>query len=245
MRRVLFYLVLCSAFVKPVQAQTPVWGVFHSIHTTVSDGTESLTQRTDNLRMYYDFASTVDHDVMITSSEWFQTIDEVNAYQYLPDFVYFVGYEWKGTGSNYTEIVAFFAGDTPSVKVDGGDPNYDTFGEFATWLSQNNGIGCIAHPTLYSPVDWTDPELRNEQIFPCVEMLNRHYYQWSDQWICAEGSGCNTYNNPSPVKKAKWLGSVKNALDSGLRLGFVAGCAHRLQYLGGTREDGNAGEHFC
>jgi hypothetical protein len=217
MKRILIGVALCLTLAQSVQAQGPVWGAFHSIHTTVSDGTESLSQRTDNLRMDY---------------EWFQTIDEVNAYQSLSDFVYFVGYEWMGTGSNYAEITAFFTGDTPSVKVNGDDPNYDTFEEFATWLSQNNGIGCINHPALYSPVNWSDAGVQNEQIFPCVEMLNRHHYQWSDQWICAEGSGCTTYGNPSPPTSADWRGAVKNALDNGLRLGFVAGWDYHDGYPG-------------
>jgi len=52
MRRILFYLMLCWTLAEPVEAQMPVWGVFHSIHTTISDGAESIVQRTDNLRMY-------------------------------------------------------------------------------------------------------------------------------------------------------------------------------------------------
>jgi hypothetical protein len=233
MRKVLFYLLLCSVLVGPVQAQPPVWGVIHSIHTTVSDGTESLSQRTDNLRMYYDFASTVDHDFMITSSEWFQTIDEVNAYQSLPDFVYFVGYEWMGVSSHHAEVTAFFVGDAPSVKVDGDDPNYDTFGEFATWLSMNNGIACVNHPARAdNTVMWIDTGVRNEQIYPCVEMLNKQDYHWSDQWICAEGSGCTTYDNPHPPARSDWRGSVKNALDRGLRLGFVAAWDYHGKYPG-------------
>jgi hypothetical protein len=221
MKRIRLCWMLCWVFVQPVQAQSPVWGIFHSIHSLVSDGTESIAQRTDNLRTYYDFASTVDHDSLIDSSEWLQTIAEVNANQ---DFLYFVGYEWLGTASNSAEVTAFFIGNPPSDKVNGDDPGYDTFGEFALWLSDKNGLGCINHPARSdSTVIWADPGVRNEQVFPCVEILNRSDYYWNDRWFCGEGSGCTTYDNPSPPASVNWRGSVKNGLDNGLRFGFVAG----------------------
>ncbi len=171
MKRALFCLVLCLIIVGPGWSQTtegPVWEVFQSIHSTISDGTESVTQRTDNLRMYNDFASPVDHDTMRSGSEW---------------------------------------------------------------LSQNNGIGCICHPAR-DAVAWSNPGVRNEQILPCVEILNKYDYHWSDKWLCAEGSGCTTYNNPSPPNKAYWSGSVKSASDSGLRLGFFGAWDYHGSYPG-------------
>jgi hypothetical protein len=38
MKRILMGVALCLTLAQPVQAQGPIWGVFHSIHTKVSDG---------------------------------------------------------------------------------------------------------------------------------------------------------------------------------------------------------------
>jgi PKD repeat protein len=229
MKKIILWLALFLTLSQQAEAQGPIWGVFHSIHTLISDGTQSIAERTDNLKMYYDFASTIDHDFMIDNNEWLETIDEVNAN---PNFTYFVGYEWQGTASHYTEVTAFFVGDAPATKVDGNNQNYDTLGEFTDWLRANNGLGCIAHPARrFNVAIWTEAEYNDEQILPCVEMLNKQYYHWNDKWICAEGSGCTTYNNPSP-DSSDWRGAVKNALDNGLRLGFVAGWDYHGGYPG-------------
>jgi len=210
----------------------PVWGVLHSIHTTISDGSESQQERVSNLNSYYDWASTVDHDTQISDAEWTATINEASNNNIDNSFTYFPGYEWKGTAVNNAEITAFFMDDGPATKVDGDDTSYDDFGEFLAWLAANNGMGCANHPARSANTyDWTDPDVNNETYLPCVEMVNKDYYHWNDFWIYAEGSGGTTYPNPHP-DSSNWTGGVKAALDNGLHLGFVAGWDYHGSYPG-------------
>ena len=59
--------------------RVPVFGVLHSIHTTISDNPNmNPSQRVSNLKKYYDWASTVDHDTQINPSEWTDTKNEAN-----------------------------------------------------------------------------------------------------------------------------------------------------------------------
>lgn len=208
------------------------WGVFHSIHTTISDGKESTIQRVGNLKSYYDWGSTVDHDTQITSSEWSSIISEADGNNKDGSFSYFAGYEWKGISSNNCEATIIFS-KSPSVKVNGNEASYDTLKEVGSWLSSNNGIGCINHPLRTGNVcNWN--EAIDTSVLPCVEILNKDVYQWDRYWNCSAGSGCSTYLNPTVSARLTdttfWSGSVKNALDKGLHLGFVAGWDYHGTY---------------
>jgi len=211
----------------------PVWGTIHSVHTGISDGAETRLERLSNLITGYDWASAVDHDSSITGDEWNLTKNDANGNNSDGNFTYFIGYEWKGTGFNNAEMSVFLMGNGPATHAKGNVANYDTLAEFLPWLAANNGMGCAVHPASGGRVwNWSDADASNETLIPCVEMLNKDEFQWSSHWNCSAGSGCATYANPSPVSGPDWSGSVKSALDSGLRLGFVAGWDYHGSYPG-------------
>lgn len=215
-----------------VRASPPVFGVLHSIHTTISDGTMSQSQRVSNLQSKYDWASTVEHDTWISTNEWTSIKNESNGNNSDNNFTYFVGYEWKGVNFNNGEILVFFKDNGPTTKINGNDTDYDTPSELISWLSSNNGIGCINHPARTSNyINWSNSEINNQSYLPCVEILNKQYYHWNDYWNCSENSGCTTYANPKPdTNGVTWGGGVKRALDNGLHLGFVAGWDYHGSY---------------
>ena len=228
----LLLILLCA---QPVSSSdpSPVWGVLHSIHTTNSDGTESPAQRPVNLRAYYDWSATSDHDVQVSGTEWTNMKNEASANNTDGVFTYFAAYEWKGTASNNSEVLVFFEGDGPGTKVNGSQADYNTFSELVSWLEANDGMGCINHPARSAnAVDWGSASINNETYLPCVEMLNKDYFHWNEYWNCSEGSGCTTYGNPSPDSSMKYYGGVKNALDGGYRYGFVAGWDYHGAYVG-------------
>ncbi|OGJ22117.1 hypothetical protein A3K73_07570 [Candidatus Pacearchaeota archaeon RBG_13_36_9] len=209
-----------------------IFGVLHSIHTTVSDGTMSLSQRVSNLQSEYNWASTVEHDSQINTSEWISIKNESNENNTDNNFTYFIGYEWKGTGFNNAEVLVFFNDSGPAVKINGNETGYDTPIELTSWLASNNGIGCINHPARAANyVNWSGEGINNQTYLPCVEILNKQYYHWNDYWNCSQNSGCTTYANPKQ-DTSNWNGSIKNALDNGLHLGFVAGWDYHGSYPG-------------
>ncbi|MEM0465771.1 MAG: S8 family serine peptidase [Candidatus Pacearchaeota archaeon] len=209
-----------------INISLPIWGIINSIFTTLSNGSETTSERVINLKTYYDFASTIEHDRQISNEEWNINRNEANSNNTDNNFTYFLGYKWKGASSGNSEISIFFADNGTTYHVRGDDINNDTFLELSKWLYENNGIGCISNPAkIGNSVNWSEDGINNETIFPCVEILNKHYYHWNDYWNCSNNSGCNTYENPSPGF-SNWNGSVKNALDKGLHLGFVGGWEH-------------------
>jgi hypothetical protein len=216
-----FIIIICLSNLS-LGSNDPVWGVIHSIHTTISDGLETPSQRVSNLKAYYNWASTSDHDVEINPSEWNNIRSEANGND-TNNFTYFVGYEWKGVSVGNAEVLAFFVDSAPVTKVNGTDPLYDTFSEFSGWLMNNNGMACINHPSrIGNVVDWNNAGVKNDSYYPCVEMINKQYFHWNDYWNCSSGSGCTTYLNPSS-DTSTWSGGVFQALQKGLHLGFVGG----------------------
>lgn len=202
----------------------PIWGSIHSLHSNISDNAYvNTSSRVAALRSYYDWAATTEHDTQINASEWDTLRNEANGNNSDGNFTYFLGYEWRGSGVGDAEALIFFLDNGTSSKVNGTDANYDTFSELSVWLNSNNAMAGINHPARTGNfVNWSKGGLRNESIFPVVEILNKDNFHWNDYWNCSASSGCTTFSNPSP-DSSNWNGSIKNALDAGYHLGFVGG----------------------
>jgi hypothetical protein len=200
----------------------PVFGVLHSMHSNISDGYANPNQRQENLQNHYEWASTVEHDQQINTSEWEGLKEEANGNN-SENFTYFLGYEWRGTSSNNAESLIFFKDNGPSNKINGNESATNTFLELSQWLQNNNGIGCINHPSRNgNTINWNENGINNQSFFPCIEMINKEYLHWNDYFNCSNLTECITYPNPSQ-DVSNWSGAVKNALDNGYVLGFVAG----------------------
>ncbi|MBR9705694.1 hypothetical protein GOV14_01540 [Candidatus Pacearchaeota archaeon] len=210
------------------------FGVFHSIHTGLSDGRMTQIQRTDALDIYYDWAATIDHDHKMSQSDWGLIISETDSANIDHQFTYMAGYEWKG--SSGAEVSVFFE-TAPGIFAQGNTPVYNTFSELLDWLEIKNGTGCMNHPAREGNVyDWNNPYINEGSekgyLLPCIEILNKDELYWDSTWECAPGSGCTSYSNPNPPNSPHWSGGVKTALDRGMHLGFVGGWDYHYDYPG-------------
>ena len=211
----------------------PIWGVLHSIHSTISDGTETPNQRVDDLKINYHWGSPIDHDYLMDAGEWDEIRNEANTNDTDNNFTYFPGYEWRGDNFNGAEITIFFVDGGPSSFAQGSNAAYDTLSEILDWLQENNGMGCAAHPARNGNLwDWSDTTTDNETLLPCIEMINKDDWYWDEFWNCSDDSICTNYSNPKPYSGVTWTNGVRAALDQGRHLGFVGGWDYHGAYPG-------------
>jgi hypothetical protein len=202
----------------------PIWCGLHAIHTNYSDGVMNIYQSADSVKSHYQCASTNDHDLhpsIITQEKWSNIINISNAYNVDNNFTYFFGMEWT-TGRPDIHYISMSPSPTPKTAA---DSDFNTVAEVAEWLSQNQGIGQIAHPARVNQMDFSNPERYNETWIPLVEMKNYHHWHWDYYWNCSADSGCTTYVNPYPYPNqvANSTGWIRYGLDRGIHLGFSCG----------------------
>jgi len=208
-----FTLYVNTSYVAPVVY--PIFGVLHSIHTTISDGVMSPSQRVETLKNNYDWAATVDHDNH-PNFNWNALKSEANGNNTDNKFTYFAGYEWT---ISIGHRVVFYMDDGPNSVCET-DQGCNTIPLLTNHLQTYNGLATHNHPARGAIIDWSDTGNRNDTYIPLVEMVNKGEYFWNDHWNFSDGS---SYPNPSPPGSPDWRGAIKKALDLGYHLGFVAG----------------------
>jgi len=194
-----------------------VWCMFHSIHTTFSDGRMNSDERDYLLSKNYDCASTIDHDNSLDSIEWKEMINEADTNNKDGLFTYFFGVEWT-TNKGHKAYILLNPPDNPFIAGD--------VSEFSKFLSDYRGLAFYAHPAQSggSGTDFAEANCCNDSFIPLIEIINKGVYHWSYYWNCSLNSGCLTYENPrksglANASSSKW---IKYALDNGRHLGFMA-----------------------
>lgn len=220
---------------------TLLWGNLHD-HTLIShcrpdspDGTHDDKYRYGMDIQGYDFVALTDHGMFLYEARWRETRRAAEFYNEPPYFITLPAFEWSlsgpdlPAGSGHRNI--FFESDEDASRFLWNNlwvchsrlPMSDRFDKVCSLLreKQLNVVVCPNHPANRDhPTDWSfhDPEFES-----VVEI-----YQSGGS---AEYEGCPR-QTPAPTKHNGCY--VRDALERGYRLGFVASGDHHSMGIGIT-----------
>ncbi|TXT63408.1 MAG: hypothetical protein BAJALOKI1v1_730006 [Promethearchaeota archaeon] len=206
------------------------WGFIHG-HTNKSDGINRPENYFENLiKSGLDFGTSTEHDhTWETSDEDLIQIKElVKAYNAKDNFVSFFGYEYGTWYSGYGDICIYHKNDNIPILRSGINKYNSTPKLIKNLLSYKGQVLMIAHHTALRP------GYRNWDYFdPSLEKLVEIYSTWGNQeYPFSEGNpipprykffGYGKYARKRGAILGREGSYVKDALQRGYKLGFIAG----------------------
>ena len=209
--------IVCAADAPQPRAQ---WGMIHG-HSEISDGTGTLDEYFRQLREEcgLDFGATADHDHAYETPDayWQKVCRKVRRYNDPPRFVALLGYEfakWRRRGEGDRNVY-YLRDDRPMYRSGAGHYVWPK-DLFAALEKAGETAMVIPHHTGTAPsyCDWQDHDSRRERL---VEI-----HQVRGSYECAPDEG-NPRNERGQAEPMNPVGTIRNALAMGWRVGFTAG----------------------
>jgi hypothetical protein len=221
-------IMLCIANDKKVS--NLYWGYIHG-HTKKSDGVRSIRAYFENLKKAgLDFGTSTEHDrIWETSDKDFKEVKTiVNEYNKDDHFTSLFGYEYGTWYTGYGDICIYHRNkDVPILRSEINKFN-STRKLFKNLRDYKDEVLLIAHHTALRP-GYRNWEYYNQSLEKLVEI----YSTWGNQeYAFSEGNpipprykffGYGNYAKKRGPILGKEGSYVKNALQKGYKLGFVAG----------------------